>query len=225
MRLKWGLSLSTTMQVTGWPLPRAWQSRKKGWRVSTPGWFRSLGESFSTDRRGRGRPCWCERWEWGPASACPPSSNVVWEIQPTSWPQSAGARGRADKQGLKAELRPRGCRLIIFPTHLIDRTHGAAGNGLHWASSDAGKRREMTDLGSFGSPSPRAVAWGWRGQWGRLLSPSPVFCLLLAFCFFSLQGQHGSGRKHLAKLLGKPLAHKLPCFLGLGEGGQRAGWE
>ena len=99
---------------------------------------------MSTDRAGGESPAAAELGV-GPASACPPSSNVVWEIQPTSWPQSAGAPGRADKQALKDELQPWGCRLIIFPTHLIDRTHGAAGSRLLWASADAREEEGSSD--------------------------------------------------------------------------------
>lgn len=67
-----------------------------------------------------------------PASAWLPSSNIVWESEPTSWPQSAEPRAEADKGTLKDELQPHGCRLIIFPTHLTEVTQ-SQGNGLHWA--------------------------------------------------------------------------------------------
>lgn len=61
-----------------------------------------------------------------PASAWPPSTSIVWESEPTSWPQSAEPGAEADKCALKDELQPHGSRLIIFPTHLTDVTqsHG-----------------------------------------------------------------------------------------------------
>lgn len=138
---------------------------------------------MSTDRTG-GESLTDAELGVGPASACPPSSNVVWEIQPTSWPQSAGAPGRADKRALKDELQPWGCRLIIFPTHLIDRTHGATGNGL--ASADAaGKRRGVvTGLGSFSQPSPQG--WGLEVEKAAEPPAVPQPCLLSPSSFASL---------------------------------------
>lgn len=138
------------------------------------------------------RPCWCERWEGAPVSASLPPQ--MWSgrfSQPPGLDQQE-LGGEADRGALKDELQPHGCRLIIFPTHLIDGTHGALGTGLHWAHCRPWGKRGNDRSGSSGGPSLRDVAWGQRGQWGLLLSP---FCLLPppGVCFFSLVGQHVSG--------------------------------
>lgn len=83
----------------------------------------------------------------------------------------------------------------------------------------------MTGLGSFGGPSLRHEAGGWRGQWGLLLSPLSACCLLLVWALSPFQVSMvqeealGSGSCWEGSVRG-PQAH---VFLGLGRADRALG--
>ena len=141
--------------------------------------------------------------------------SVVWEIQPTSWPQSSGPQsGEADKRALKDEFQPQGHRLIIFPTHLIGLPHWASGMaslGPQLILEEEGRDR-------FGGPSPKRLAWGWI-QRAVGLAALPASCLLPppGFGLFPFrvstvqEGALGSGGRWKGSIRG-PQAHG---FLGV----------
>lgn len=103
--------------------------------------------------------------------------------------------GRADKR-LRRTQWPYHYRLIIFPTHLIDVTHGATGNSLHWAlfwaphCSGGGKGNVSFEV--LGQPLPQGALDVWLPSRLAAVGWGQAFCCFFSFLGLQVQGGDSS---------------------------------